>query len=444
MRLYYCNMLKANFNASPINQMYSLLNQLIMASYGFILLFTIVRLLPQAEVGRWLLFISAISISDMLMQGLLQTIVVKEIAMKKDNVFQIHQITNNALLLAISFYLILILIILLTNGFFHFITKDFLLLNDFSFWYPLFGLLMIIYNLSWWVNTGKVNFKFILIQRIIYCSISLLFIWVIYLLNYSFTFQIIVISQVIGYGVSAAFALFINKFIFHRKYISIELMRKYISYGKFTIGTMLGSSLLRNADVFMIAAMMNSSAVAIYTLAQKIIEVFEVVLRSLAATFLPVLQHYRNDVTKFSQILMKRTLTIMVLFIPLAVLFFFLSNTVIQIISGSQSYNLSSLILKVFMLYVLLLPLDRFMGVALEASHLPHLNLIKTIFLITVNISGNYIALHYFNSLTGVAAASSIALLTGISTGYYFLKSSGILIMSKINLQQSLMRFKLS
>nr|MBK9653097.1 oligosaccharide flippase family protein [Bacteroidota bacterium] len=436
-------MLKKLFSAGNINQLYAFMHQLLMAAYGFALLFIMLRLMPQAEVGRWLLFISALSISDMLMQGLLQTIVVKEIATHKADAFINRKIENNALLLATAFFMVMVAVTFITKAVVCFAGKDFLLLNDFSNWYPALGLLMILFNLSWWVNTGKVNFKIILIQRIIYCSVSLLIILADYLIHHSLTFQIAVISQVAGYGVSALFAFFVNRFSFHKKYLSLKMIKHFLGYGKFTMGTMLGSSLLRNADTFMIAAFMNSSAVAVYTLAQKIIEVFEVMLRSVAATFLPVLQNLRNDTASFSQLLIGRMAVLIAMFIPAALLVFIFSDNVIQLISGSDQYNLSAIILKVFMLYVLLLPVDRFLGVALEACHLPKLNFIKTVMLITVNIGGNYIALHFYHSLIGVAAVSSIALSTGIVAGFYFLNKSGAAKFSMSNIQQSLLKLKL-
>lgn len=63
--------------------------------------------------------------------------------------------------------------------------------------------------------------------------------------------------------------------------------------------------------------------------------------------------------------------------------------------------------------------------------------------LIAVNIGGNYIALHFYQSLIGVAAVSSIALSTGIAAGFYFLNKSGTVKFSIFNIQQSLLKLKL-
>ncbi len=182
-------MLKKLFSPVRINHLYALLHQLLMAAYGFALLFLMVRLMPQQEVGRWLLFVSALSISDMLMQGLLQTIVVKESAACKNDAGMMHQIQNNALLLSAC---VVACISIITVGI-RFASDTFkhsvLFLTDFTTWYPALGLVMLIYNLSWWVNTGKSNFRTILIQRLIYCAVSLSIILADYVMHQSITFN---------------------------------------------------------------------------------------------------------------------------------------------------------------------------------------------------------------------------------------------------------------
>ena len=84
-------------------------------------------------------------------------------------------------------------------------------------------------------------------------------------------------------------------------------------------------------------------------------------------------------------------------------------------------------ILKFFMIYVILLPADRLLGMALEIANKPQWNMLKTFMLIVVNIAGNFIALYYFQSIKAVAAISSIALLTGIISGIIFLKHFDLL-----------------
>lgn len=400
---------------------YSFLHQLLMAGYGFGLLFALLRIMQLNEVGHWLLFISALSISDMLMHGLLQTVTIKEIAtLQNDKTERMKTLTHSAFL-ALCLFSGIAVFGLILNASVSYFGQTIPVIRDFATWYPLLGISMVVYNLSWWLNTGTGNFKRILIQRLIFCGSSVLFITLYYLVQGQMMFKVVVMSQVLGYALSGLYAILINGLKFKWSYLIKSKLGAYLLYGKFTFATMLGSSLLRNADTLMIAAFINPKAVAIYALAQKIIEIFEVVLRSVASNLFLNLFQLKSNRFQFSQKLLKSAGQLTLAFLPAAILVGLFSPGVINAFSGSNDYLLSAEILKLFMLYVMLLPADRLIGIALEIADKPQWNMLKTFLLIFVNIAGNVIALYYFNSLKAVALVSSFALITGIVSGIYFL-----------------------
>ena len=415
-------MRKLKFNTNHLQQLYALMHQGVMAVYGFGILFLLIRLLPTNEVGRWLIFSSAISLCDMLMHGLLQTIVVKETTTNQQNPLAMKQLQFNVLLLSSLVVILLSILLIVAHGSFSIFSKDIVALNDLSKWYPAFGAAMLMYNLSWWLNMGKQNYRVILTQRLIYVFISILILFVYYQLHHSISFSVAVLSQLIGYAIASVFSFFANHFCLNYQYFSRNKINYFLQYGKYNVGTLLGSSLLRNADIFMIAIWMNSAAVAVYSLAQKMIEIFEVILRPVAATSLPLFHKLHQDTQAFTAILIKRIVFLSLLFIPANILLFCFADSLIGLMSRSGDYHLSVIILRVFILYILLLPIDRLLGVALEACNKPALNLIKTLVLIVVNVTGNFIALYFLKSLPAVAAVSSIALSIGIGLGFYFLK----------------------
>ena len=83
-------------NTGRRNQVYSLMHQVLMAGYGFVLLFILVRILPQSEVGRWLLFVSLVSLIDMLFHGLLQTSVIKDMVSNRITSDETNRIQSTA------------------------------------------------------------------------------------------------------------------------------------------------------------------------------------------------------------------------------------------------------------------------------------------------------------------------------------------------------------
>jgi O-antigen/teichoic acid export membrane protein len=209
---------------------------------------------------------------------------------------------------------------------------------------------------------------------------------------------------------------------YYKGKFEMPLINSYIKNGRYTVGTMISGSLLRNSDTFMIAALLNTPAVVTYTIAQKFIEIFETVLRSAASSSFPSLYLIRENKKLFSRKLARINSLLMAGFIPAAIIVFIFSSDIVHMFSGTADYTISSNLLKIFMPFVILLPADRLIGVALEAHDLSRSNFKKTLLLCLVNVTGNYIALTYFHSLLLVAVVSSIALIISIGSGLIMLK----------------------
>jgi len=94
----------------------------------------------------------------------------------------------------------------------------------------------------------------------------------------------------------------------------------------------------------------------------------------------------------------------------------------LTLILGGPDYVESALIFKIFLIYALFLPLDRFSGITLDAINRPKLNMIKVIFMASANIIGDILAIHFFKSLEAVAMITIINVLTGVIVGNWFLR----------------------
>ena len=93
---------------------------------------------------------------------------------------------------------------------------------------------------------------------------------------------------------------------------------------------------------------------------------------------------------------------------------------------GGEEYQeqlpLLTLIFRIFTLYTLLLPLDRFTGVLLDSIDKPKLNLYKVIVMTLANIIVDCIAVFYFESLVAVAIGTVGFTLIGLFLGLFYLK----------------------
>ncbi|MDX2003149.1 MAG: oligosaccharide flippase family protein [Chitinophagales bacterium] len=396
-------------------QVYSVLHQLVMAVYGFGLLFVLYRTSSKEETGRWLLFMSAISLADMLLHGFLQTTVIRRIAAVKGNKAAIDKIASNAFYFAITLWLSISVVFMGASQLF-----SLQLLEDLK-WYPLLGFMMLMYNVSWWVGHGLLDFKSILLQRIVFCLVSSLLLLAFYQHGGQLFTNDIIISQVFAYGVSATIGwLVIRKIKLSFNLFDIEVLDYFMKYGKFTSGSMLLSSLLRNADVFMIAGFLGQASVAVYGAAQKMVEVFEVGLRGMASHALPDFCRSAHDHKGLLKKYVVISALLIFLFTPVALLMAIFAEWVIGIISGSSQYLGAANVLRILMVYVLFLVVDRMTGIVLEALGLASYNLRKTMLLVLVNVVGNFIALYFFQSIIAVAVVSIVAALVGTGAGLYF------------------------
>jgi O-antigen/teichoic acid export membrane protein len=427
-------MLRKIFDRKNQNQVLAILHQLLMAMYGFGLLLILYRVTTKDETGRWILFISAVSMADMLLHGFLQTPVIRKIAMERSTGEKINIIASNAFLFSLIVWMSASLLIWGSS----FVFTGSELLRDLR-WYPLLGLSMIFFNVTWWIGMALSDFKAIIIQRVMFCLTSTAILGIALLSQKTLTLTEIVISQLAGYALSSFIGIvFVRSIKISFSRFDLETFKYFITYGRYTAGSMLMGSMLRNADVFMIGGFLGHGAVAIYTAAQKTVEIFEVALRGVASHALPEFCKCANNFQELFDKYRFRTVQLMLIFLPLLALMSFFSEDVIRLLSGSTAYNSAAILLRIFMIYVVLLVVDRMTGVMLEALGLARFNLVKTFMLVAVNIGGNAIALYFFHSLPGVAIASIFAAITGIVVGSYFILKHASIPVSRYNIQKGI------
>jgi len=187
--------------------------------------------------------------------------------------------------------------------------------------------------------------------------------------------------------------------------------------------TMVTSSLLRSSDQFIIAFWLGPAAVAVYSIPQKLIEVIEIPVRSFASIAIPhatsLWQNEKmNDVKLFFY---KQCGMLTAIILPLLILFFACPNFIVNLLGGSK-YHESTLLLQIFCFYAALIPIDRYCGVLLDASHRPQKNTVKVGLMLITNVTLDLLALWLGAGIYGVAAGSTITFLMGIIIGWIQLK----------------------
>jgi len=207
---------------------------------------------------------------------------------------------------------------------------------------------------------------------------------------------------------------------------SKECILTLYNFGKFSVGTTLSANLFRTSDTLIIKIFLGDAALAIYNLGQKLMEVIEIPLRSFTATGMPALSSAYNQnknslvISEMSKYIGMLTIAL----VPVAILSLIFSDLAISIIGGPQYENTEAAnVLRLFMLFALLYPADRFMALTLDVIHKPKINFIKVIVMLIANIVFDLLGVYSFGNVYGIALASLIPTLIAVVVGFKALQS---------------------
>ena len=405
------------------------------AVMGLLSFMILLRMLSIPDLGKWILFTAPASLIDMLRFGLTRDALVRFLTTpdekEKKCLLGSSWLIGLAILLIISILIWIVLLAipqkLASSGY-----------DLFFIWYPLLALVNLPWNYSWSILQANLEFKKIFWIRFFNLCSFLLIIFSFYLIK-----KINVRDVVLIY---IATNLMTSLFCLGKKWTGIQFFNHHtkkcihelISFGRYSMFTRVGSSLLKGADSFIISfsSFMGPTGVALYAIPLKFIELIEIPLISFATTAYPKLSRasVENNIPEFRKIFYSYTGAVIYLFIAIAIVSFFLKKYFIIFLGGSNYLSALddlAIILIPFIIYSVLLPLDRFTGISLDSLNKPHKNLIKLIFMASFNIIGDIVVIfgfHYFFPglsvtalLFSVAVVSCLFAVIGIVIGYYYL-----------------------
>lgn len=391
---------------------------------GFLLL---TRGLEKSLFGDWVLYTSLATFFDLLRFGLTSTALVRFASGGSSEQKKAYLGTS----FKIGLYAVLALAVLL--WFILFLTDYFeLRMNNgyylFLQYYPILAIL----NLSWnnsvsYFQAGQ-NFKSILVIRLMNVGTFVLFLIVNHLFLRWGIMEILYAHLVCN--LLPSILVFVKKWdgLLYIKRATKETLSEMLNFGKFSMGTLVGSSLLRSADTFIIglSPVLGSVGIAQYAIPLKLTDLLGIPLRSFTVTAFPKMSKLSLDgkINEFRDVFYSYSGAVTFLFIPVAIGGFIFAEPLVWILGGDQykdSIPLLANIFRIFSVYSILLPLDRFTGVALDSINLPKMNFYKVVVMTSANIIGDLVAVFVFQSLQAVALVTVVFTLIGIFIGYYYL-----------------------
>ncbi len=416
----------------------SLSGNIIIAGFGFAGFALLARSLNPDDFAQWVLFISGGSFVEMLRYGITNNGLVRFLSGTTDE-HKEKLIGSNVLISLLATLVIVILLVVINLIFKSSIEKSSYAL--FFNWYPLMALINLPLNNAIVVQQAKMDFEKILIIRAINSGFFFVFLLINFLVFELGIASIVVIF--IGFNLMTTFICLLNS------WDGFKLIRKsnratvktLLNFGKFSTFTLIGTNLLRNADILIISiSPFGSTAVALFSIPLKLTELQQIPLRSFVATAFPKMSKasLEGKINEVQSLFNVYSGALTYLFFFGSLVTFIFAKQFIILVSGYQYLDFNTtnidivLIVRILSIYGLLLPIDRMTGIGLDSINRPNINAFKVLIMLITNIIGDFIAIYIFKSIEMVALSTLLFTTLGILIGSYFLNQNFKIISKEI------------
>lgn len=397
------------------------------AGFGFVTIGILARTLSTNDFGAWVIFVTNMGLIEMIRAGFVYQALVKYVSGSAD-ITEEESVINATW--QISFFLSIVLIVIMLLAKFIFAESIKALHFEMFFsYYPIILLLMLPLNMSTWVAHARQKYLKMWVLNFLSSFPFLIFILLFKNAN------ILQIIWVFG-GIRAALAIFclFDLRIIFSNFFDIKTAKKLLNFSKYTVVTTLSTNILKSADILLINAYFGPAMVAIYNIPLKLLDVVEIPLRSWAMSAYPKFSKLASvkDFSQFKSKFTKETKYFSFLLLPFLGIAFHFSEQIITLYAG-DGFSQASNILKIFTIYLFIMPLDRYLGIALDSLDLPHINTMKVVLMASLNVFGDWYVLSHEIGLFAVAFITVLNTAFGILVGLYYLNKKLNRVNSKIS-----------
>jgi O-antigen/teichoic acid export membrane protein len=196
--------------------------------------------------------------------------------------------------------------------------------------------------------------------------------------------------------------------IIYRK-IDFGLVRMLSGFGKYTMGTTISSTVIKNTDTWMIGRLISTVGVASYNPALRISNLIEVPTLAVANLVYPQVGRKMAESGKqgVQDVYIKSVSLILAMMLPGLIPLYILSDFVITVIF-TNSYLDAASILRVTLFFTMIIPFNRQFGTVMDALKRPKINFYLLVAMCIINVFFCYLFLDRF----GVIGAAYATLLS--------------------------------
>jgi O-antigen/teichoic acid export membrane protein len=395
----------------------SLAGNVIMSFLGMLTIAILCRVLTLDGFGVWVFFQTVVLLLETFRSGFITTAFVKFYSGVNDQ--RAKDVEGSSWFISVVITASLTALNLLALPFLPLITNPSSLLI--VKWFSLCFWVMLPHFLANCVLQATQRFDRLLVLRFVNQGSFIAGICICYFIG-RINLQTVIISYIVSYVLSSGIALVMQwTRVKHLRHRTKETVAEIFHFGKYTLGTNIGSNLFKTSDTFIITFMLGPGALAIYNVGQRLMELVEIPLRSFTATAMPEMAVAYNEGNKprLLAILKNYTGGLTLALIPACLIAIVLADVAIFLIGGAKYAGSDAAnVFRLFMTFALLYPADRFFAVALDVIHRPKINTYKVIAMLAGNIVFDFVGIFIFHNIYGVALATVVPVLIGAIVGF--------------------------
>jgi O-antigen/teichoic acid export membrane protein len=413
------------------NQVLSLAGNLVASGLTVVSVSLLFRALPVQDIGAWVFFLTMLGLGDALRAGGLTTAFIRAYSgAARARAAEVMGSTWALALLITGTLVALALLARLWPG-----SVANVSLALFIRWFPVTFVLTLPSFIATCVLQAEQRFEKLLYIRLLTQVTFILGVIALMLLHQT-TLERVVYCHLAAAGLTSLVALACGWTRFgDLSARTLACCQELGHFGKYSVGSYIGSSLLRSSDTFLINFLLGPAALAVYNLAQRFLELIEIPLRSFLATAMPALSAASNRGNKLemARLIRKNAGLLTWLLLPVVVGTVLLADVPIRLIGGAKYAGTEAAnLLRIAIGMAILFPIDRFSGVALDVLGKPRLNLLKVFLMLAINVVGDFVGIRLCGNVYGVALASFPTILAGFLFGYFLLNKSLPITISQI------------
>jgi O-antigen/teichoic acid export membrane protein len=378
--------------------------------FAFLSFMILLRTLTPEDLGQWIIFLAIVTLSELARTGLIQNGYIKFLKEKK---FDSAQLNSSAFSLNLITGVILSILVVLIS-----IPLKAVLqvptLTDLCIIYPFFVIVAapLKFIEIQWIATNR--FGRMAITKSIYGICFLLLIAVISVTG-KLTLKMLPFLQVLAVMITVSSAVIFLKGRIWFSGIQKNIVNELVKYGKYVLGTNIGSIILNKMDIFLLGAITGPVSVAIYNAASKLMNVVEIPLTSISQVCFPKIANafHQESPQSVGKIYVKGLILAFAALLPLCLSLFIFAKPIILFVAGEQ-YLGGIPILKILALAVFIKPLGRFLGITLDAIGQPDLNFYLLLCSIVFNLIFSLIFIQWWGTIGVAFAALTTASIVGV------------------------------